>query len=310
MFGYLRPRQSELRLREYGFYRACYCGLCKRMGKCTGQCSRLTLNYDFVFLAAVRISLCGDPVTVRRGRCLLHPFRGRDLLVGSAQSDVCADVSALLTYHKCRDDLADERGWKKFRAALARPFLAGARKRSARRHPELDRVISAKLAALREWEASDDGIPSADRPAKLFGELMSAVFSEGLTGTDARIAASVGGAIGQWIYLFDAADDFDEDLRRNRYNPYVRLFGKTPDRADWETVRCALTAYLSEAERAVALIDHYPRPELKEILSNILFLGLPDAQDRVLNERAAPSGTDDAPSPDRHHDTKETRGTL
>ena len=50
--------KHELRVREDVFYRALYCGLCHRMGKCTGQCSRMTLNYDFVFLAAVRLA-CG-----------------------------------------------------------------------------------------------------------------------------------------------------------------------------------------------------------------------------------------------------------
>ena len=54
MLGYIRTSQGELRVREYEVYRALYCGLCKHMGKCTGQCSRMTLSYDFVFLAALR----------------------------------------------------------------------------------------------------------------------------------------------------------------------------------------------------------------------------------------------------------------
>ena len=54
MFGYIKPLTPELRIREHECYRAYYCGLCRAMGKCTGQCSRMTLSYDFVFLAAVR----------------------------------------------------------------------------------------------------------------------------------------------------------------------------------------------------------------------------------------------------------------
>ena len=51
MFGYIRPFYSELRIREYHYYRGVYCGLCRAQGRCTGQCSRMTLSYDFAFLA-------------------------------------------------------------------------------------------------------------------------------------------------------------------------------------------------------------------------------------------------------------------
>ena len=77
MFGYVRTVPSELRLREYECYRAYYCGLCRSMGKCTGACSRLTLSYDFVFLAACRAWLCGEKPETKRFRCALHPLRGR-----------------------------------------------------------------------------------------------------------------------------------------------------------------------------------------------------------------------------------------
>ena len=54
MFGYIRTDVPEMRVRENEYYRAVYCGLCRAQGKCTGQCSRFTLNYDIVFLALLR----------------------------------------------------------------------------------------------------------------------------------------------------------------------------------------------------------------------------------------------------------------
>ena len=85
--------------------------------------------------------------------------------------------------------------------------------------------------------------------AEQFGLLMGEVFSEGLESSDARIAANMGRAVGHWIYLVDAADDFDEDRKRNRFNPYRKLFGDTPSEADWDNLRNALTAHLLRAER-------------------------------------------------------------
>ena len=284
VLGYVRTDAQELRVREHQYYRALYCGLCKRMGKCTGTCSRMTLSYDFVFLAALRLSLTGEKTEIRRERCLVHPFRRRPVVGGCNALDYCADASALLVYHKLLDDLHDERGMKKLRAVLSRPFLRSAYRRAKKRHPELSNAIAAHLQSLSAHEA-DSNVESADLLAEEFGKLMGAVFSEGLEGTQARIAESMGRAVGHWLYLVDAADDFEEDRRRHRFNPYLRLFGETPANADWENLRLALIAHLCDAERGLSLVDRYPTPELREILSNILYLGLPQAADRILATR-------------------------
>lgn len=281
MLGYVRTAQGELRVREYEAYRALYCGLCKHMGKCTGQCSRMTLSYDFVFLAALRMSLLGEKPQIERKRCVMHPFHPRPTAMRSPTLAYCADASALLVYHKLLDDLRDESGLKKLRALLARPFLSSAYRRARKRHPALSESISQSLQALSNYEKEHADAKSADEPAAIFGGLMEAVFSEGLTDTNARIASTVGRAVGRWIYLIDAADDFWEDRKKGRFNPYLRLFGEDPAQTDWEDLRLALTALLCEAERAYLLIDPYPAPELQEILANILYLGLPQTGERV-----------------------------
>lgn len=281
MLGYIRTSQGELRVREYEVYRALYCGLCKHMGKCTGQCSRMTLSYDFVFLAALRMSLLGERPILEKKHCLMHPFHKRKMAMRSETLAYCADASALLVYHKLLDDLRDERGFKKLRALLSRPFLHAAFRRASKRHPALSAEIAERLSALSDYESTCADQPSADQPAAIFASLMEAVFAEGLEGSNARIASAVGRAIGHWIYLADAADDFFEDRKRGRFNPYLQRFGSSPTEADWENLRLAMTGLLLEAERAYLLIDTYPTDELREILSNILYLGLPEAAVRV-----------------------------
>ena len=280
MFGYVRTYPSELRLRDYECYRAYYCGLCRTMGKCTGQCSRLTLSYDFVFLAAVRCSLAGEKPDVKRFRCLLHPFRRRKLVRKSPQLSYCADASALLAAAKISDDLADERGVRRVRAFFRRLFLARAARRARKRHPELADEIAAHLRRLREIE-QDASIQSADAPAEVFGALLSAIFSNGLSSASARIAAEIGDAVGRWIYLADAADDLAADAKKGRCNPLLRLFGSEPTPADWNAVRTGLAANLSRAQRAFELMGDFPCPELREILANVLYLGLPKTAEKL-----------------------------
>lgn len=281
MFGYIRTVPSELRLREHECYRAYYCGLCRAMGTCTGNCSRMTLSYDFVFLAIARAALAQEAPQTERFRCALHPFKRRLRVVHSEQANFCADASVLLSYHKCADDIADERGWRRLRARFAKLALHSGCKRAQKRHPQLDESIRRSLGELADYEKRTD-THSADEPAGKFGDLMAAVFSEGLCGSAARLAADFGYRIGKWIYLVDAADDFDEDIKRGRYNPYRALFGDTLTDENRRAIALSLTELLMDADRAFQLFGTPSCAEHREILSNVLYLGMPRAAKRAL----------------------------
>lgn len=286
MLGYIRTDTSELRLREYDRYRALYCGLCRHMGKCTGQCSRMSLSYDFVFLAAVRMSLLGEALKTEQKRCLLHPLKKRSMVTDSDTLRYCADASALLTYHKFRDDLHDERGMKKIRACLSLFIFSEGYRRAKRRYPALDEAIRQQLDALNRYEKDTTLPPSADAPAEYFGKLMAAVFSEGLEGANARIAASIGYTIGHWIYLADAADDYEKDKKSGSFNPYLRLFGNDMTEENRTAIELAMKKLLSDAECAFLLVDNFPDSDIKEILYNIMYLGLPHTAERILKQTA------------------------
>ena len=284
MIGYIRTDAPELRLRDSECYRAIYCGLCRQMGKCTGQCSRLSLSYDFAFLAVFRMSLTNETLNLQKKRCFVHPLMKRNTAIGSPSLAYCADASAILTYHKCRDDIDDEKGFKRFRARVASGFFTRAYLKAKRRHPTLDATVSSLLQELRAYEKDTSAPPSADAPAAIFGDLMAFVLSEGLDGTDARIAATFGRAIGRWIYLIDAADDYRADLASGSFNPFVRLFGDAMTQENAESIAISLKRYLTDAENAFLLIDSFPAPEIREILCNVLYLGLPKSADRILQK--------------------------
>ena len=284
MIGYIRTDTPELRLRDSEFYRAIYCGLCRQMGKCTGQCSRLSLSYDFAFLAAFRMSLTNETLDLQKNRCLVHPLKKRNMAIDSPTLSYCADASALLTYHKCRDDVGDEKGFKKLRAYVTSGFFSPAYRRAKRRYPDLNKTICSLLKELRAYEKDVNAPPSADAPAAIFGNLMAAVLSEGLNGIEARMATTFGRAIGHWIYLIDAADDYREDIINGSFNPFMRLFGDKMTQENAESISVSLKRYLTDAENAFLLIDNFPAPEVREIICNILYLGLPKVADRILQK--------------------------
>ena len=283
MFGYVNVNQAELKVKEYEFYRGAYCGLCRAMGKCTGQCSRMSLSYDFAFLAIVRLALTGQEVAFERKRCAVHILRKRSVMKRNDQLDFCSYSAALLSYHKLLDDKNDEKGAKRLRALLLAPLMDHGRKKALKNgFAELDAQISESLGRLSELEAS--GEASVDRPAAIFGEILGQICSFKMEGVEARIAASLGRHIGSWIYIADALDDMADDKRLGRYNPILLLYGgELPDNEQIESIQLALKNELYEAEAAVDLID-FKDPTLKNIIQNVIYLGMP-ARIREISEK-------------------------
>lgn len=275
MFGYVRVQKEELRLREYADYRAVYCGLCRAMGKCTGQCSRLSLSYDAVFLYLIRAAARNIKPVFSTGRCFVHPLCRRRFAVVDDELTFAARASALLTYGKLCDDLADERGVKRAAKALLLPFFRAANRRADLRAPE--KTVTEDLAALSALEKEET--PSVDAPCEVFGHLLGEVFAFGLAGDAEKITRAIGYRTGRWIYAVDAADDLEKDARDGQYNPFLLLYGGMPTPAQKAEIEKALTYDL---QALAAALDLLPSGELTDIAKNIVYLGMPSAAHRAL----------------------------
>ncbi len=285
LFGYVRPVSAELKVKEYELYRAVYCGLCEALGKNVTCASRLSLSYDFVFLALVRMALEKEVGAVERHRCLAHPTKKRAVITKSAQLDYCAKISAVLTYHKLRDDIADSRGFKRFGARLLLPAAKRMKKR-AHFDKSAEEYIKSKLTELAELEAA--GCDSVDRAAEPFGQLMAYITSYGFDreSNSFKIASEIGRSIGRFIYIADAVDDLEDDIKNGSYNPFRMMYkdGKDGLSRDIESVRFAMTMELTRIEAAVGLTDFDGVFEYGEIIKNIIYLGLVECRDRVLGK--------------------------
>lgn len=281
MFGYVRADKPEMRLREYEYYRGVYCGLCRALGKCGGQCARMTLSYDFAFMALVRMAIEESSPTFKARRCAAHPTKKRPMAETNAVLEFCAASSILLSYHKIKDDISDEKGSKKLRACIVKPFFEGMKRKPSKKYLQLEERLVNRLADLSEYEKTA-AEPSVDRPAEIFGSLLSDIMAEGLDRGRGKIARKIGKHIGKWIYIMDAIDDYEEDVKRGRFNPIATACGNDglseSMRSGLET---ALTYELMEAEKAFDLID-YPDRDIKEIISNIIYLGMPAEAKKVL----------------------------
>lgn len=258
MFGFVTADPRELSPEEKDRYSSVYCGICRAIRLRSSRLSRMCLSYDMAFLALLLMSLYEPEESRGKRACGFHPIRPRPW-VDNPFIQYAADMNVALAYYNCLDDWQDDGSLKaKLGAAVLKKHALSA----AEAYPRQWAAITRCLNALRELEKASCTEP--DRPAGIFGELMGEllVWQEDLWADSLR---QMGNALGRFIYLADAAADYEKDRRKGRYNP---LLGKDPDPALWET-------WLIMAMGRCT--DHYERLPLvqdKKILDNILYGGV------------------------------------
>lgn len=277
MFGYIREYPPELKLKHHTLYRAVYCGLCKSMGRCTGQCSRASLSYDAVFLALVRLALRDEPITVTPQKCILHPFKKHPMLEDNEALRVTARISALLACAKIEDDRADSRGLKRLAACAVHPMAVRAVRKSgcANEYERMKEHLDALADCERRREASFDS------PAAHMAALGADSFSVGLSGSAEALARQIGHHTAVWVYAADALDDLKKDHKNGAYNPFLLLYGEKLNEEQAALTAGAMRESLCGIERALDLID-FKDEDIKTLAYHILYEGMRRKTDELV----------------------------
>lgn len=272
MFGYVKPVVGEMLVREHEFYKATYCGICRAMKKHTGCLSNVTLSYDSVFLALIRMLYIPDAdFKAEQRRCIAHPMKKRPMLKENPALEYTAKAFAVLTHYKLKDDLQDEGGLKKAGVILARPISASANRKASL--SSLEAMVSDRLDKITELERA--GCDSVDKPAGLFGELLGEIFAFGLSERDRLVPYQVGYHLGRFIYSADAAEDYEKDKKNGSYNPFVLIYGGDQLTYDnKQNIKCGLLLECKKIEAAVNLLPFGNRATIENIINNIIYLGL------------------------------------
>jgi hypothetical protein len=86
--------------------------------------------------------------------------------------------------------------------------------------------------------------------------------------------------LGKWIYLCDAANDFDDDKKYSLFNPYVIKYGENK-LEHIEDINASLNTCLSEVFLSYKLMNI---KRFDRIIENILVHGLVKKQKEILSK--------------------------
>ena len=218
------------------------------------------------------------PEETKCSRCIVHPVH-KHCSRRSRVSDYCADLCVLLSYYKMQDDWNDEH---KLKALLAKALLKPTAKRVASNSPEKAAFIEKKMNMLTIVESARN-LP-LDKVAKVFGEILAEVFvyQDDYWKDDLY---KIGFFLGKYIYLLDAYEDIEDDLKTGAYNPFKELYGGETFDDQVLNLLLLMIGECTDAFERLPLVDNV------EILRNILYSGVWVRYGKTKSERAAKSGS-------------------
>lgn len=262
MFGYVNINKPELKIKDYYTYRGFYCGLCHVLQDNYGMLGKYTLSYDITFLVVLLSSLYEPETTRKDARCMVHPIQKQTTCTNEI-TKYAADMNIVLMYYKLLDD------WKDDKNVVALVAMRGLHKdfRKVREeYPQKCAKMKKYLELLNTAEKEKNS--NLDQISGYFGKLMAEIFvyKKDIWEKDLRKMAFF---LGKFIYIIDAWDDIEEDIKKKKYNPLEDLYKENGDFKK----ECGTILSLMMSECAV-FYEKLPCVKYADILNNIIYTGV------------------------------------
>lgn len=269
MFGYIRPYVADLAEEERIRYRAVYCGLCRALNEKYGLAGRIGLNYDMTFLILLLSSLYEPEEKVKEVICPPHPLKKHREII-TEYTDYAADMTVALAYFKALDDWEDERkqSGRIYSGLLKKHYQA-----VKQRWPMQCRDIETCLSVIHEIEQIDQAQP--EQAAEYSGRMLGSIFAVKNDYFQSQMGW-LGHSLGKFIYMMDAAVDYDRDLKKGCFNPLPGMNVKP------ENARELLQQPLGQAAEA---FEKLPCIQDAHIMRNILYSGVWQSYNEMMQKK-------------------------
>ena len=267
MFGYFRlddncPASIRMLYKKY------YCFLCRSLAKYYGQVTRFTLSYDVTLLSlfALENSLLEN---IDKIHCFINT-KALKLALDSEQSLKIASLSIMLVGVKVEDDVADER---KTKHKITSWIFKNSVDKAKRTYPSAWKILDDGYRRLRILEKNNASLQEIEQ---IFADMMVNVMVELFLIKDNRIKNTVS-AISKWLYFIDALDDLNEDVKKERFNPFYEY--KTIENLKSSNYTFLMN-HIQELFNGVSPCK--PDSKIEMVINRIVFNGIPEATVDIL----------------------------
>ena len=290
MFGYVTPCKMEMKIKDYEKFKTYYCGLCNSIKNNFGNLPRVTLNYDMTFLAVLLDALSDNKYNFIKFKCMMHPLKKRIMINNNKAIDYAAFCNVTLAYYKIMDDVQDN---KTMKSKVFSIFLKNYLSKSEVAYNDVMKYTKEKILLLNTLEANhkDSSIDeqlSIDELSHVFADLTGFIISFYYkTASFKDDLYWLGYNLGKWIYIIDAYDDLEKDIKSNSFNAINSLFNT--DKLDFKSFSALIAPRIDFilatcAAQCLKYLNSLPLIKNEAILCNILELGLMEKMDKVFNK--------------------------
>lgn len=282
MLGYIKVNKPEMKIKEYETYKGIYCSLCESMKKHFGVFAPLTLSYDITFLVLARLCFSGTVPCFEGGRCKYNIAKKCNYCKNADEElRYASAVSMMLFYFKVRDNISDSSLFKRILMYLILPWASLKYKKAKKMYGEIAFVVEKAMSLQAETEKMNTDITdeAAHQSAFALGKILS-YNTQDENGSIYRF----GYGVGKWVYLIDAADDIQKDIKYSSYNVFVTKYDlresenaySIKDVIEGTMNMCA--AYFTSAYESIE------NKTMTPIMENIIFDGMFKILDNILSQ--------------------------
>lgn len=210
MYGYFRPYDSELNDNHKRIFQSYYCRLCYCLWQFGGQTVRYFTTFDLTLYSMIMHLSCDVDAPPFLG-CQRVLTSNRNRFKNDELGLKLAKLSLITFGEKFRDDLIDEGGFKN----RLKGWLFGKKvKKACAEEPEIARLAfegTERINRMQEQNAEIGALLEAYADA--MEQTVLAVCD--VKKPYVRLLRS----LARWTYFVDILCDYDEDCKKNQYNP-------------------------------------------------------------------------------------------
>lgn len=265
MFGYIKTDTPNMYVKDTVLYKSVYCGLCKSIGCSCGTRCRFALNYDLTFLSAFLHNVCNVDFNVKKQRCLIHWIIKRPVAEVTELSKKVACLNVILAHYKLVDDFVDNK-----KGRIKNSFINKGYKKALKSEPKLDEIVKSNYQKLRELE--NQKCDSIDMICDPFGNIIKDVIKELSGEYFTQELEILSYHIGKWIYLIDAVDDYEKDVKKKNYNVFHYAFPLEKTKKE----------FLDKNKKEIITIFSYILGTINELCGRIKYNFNHDLTDNIL----------------------------
>lgn len=289
MFGYISPLINELKIKDYNYFKAYYCGLCHSIKNNFGNIPRLTLSYDLTFIGFLLDGLSDSPLEIKKIRCIKHPSKDILIYKKTPALDYVSNLSIILFNLKLRDNINDENSLK---SRMYLTLLTPSSKKIKNEYEGILLAIQKNINKLSNLEKTKD-FSSLDEICHPFSHIMGTIlkmFPYKFNDDSVIIREHLyrlGYFIGKWIYLIDALDDLKLDLQKKQFNPFNSIYNKKNLKYKDLMNKIILDVEFNVLNTVSECSDYLEKINFKkhnDVLKNIIELGMTNKYYEILSK--------------------------